>query len=114
MIDTFINRDDIRHYVHYTMPWVKTSGSDIAAIAEEIINVWPSLIGLHPDLADLQDHGGAMQWIDAHIDADVYWPIVARRWDSHSRSMSCYRTTGPRRVRLPTQLTRSRRPAPDS
>ena len=93
MIDTFINRDDIRHYVHDTMPWVKTSERDIAAIAEDIIDVWPSLIGQHPDLMDAQCHGNAMQWLDAHIDADVYWPIVVRHRESHRKTMNYCRTT---------------------
>jgi hypothetical protein len=97
VIDTFINRDDIRHYVHDTMPWVKTSEWDIAAIAEDIIDVWPSLIGHHPDLAYAQGHANAMQWLDAHIDADVYWPIVTRHRESHSRTMNYYRITDHRR-----------------
>lgn len=93
MIDTYINRDDICHYVHHTMPWVKTSERDIVAIAEDIIEVWPSLIGHHPDLVDAQGHGNAIQWLDAHIDADLYWPIVVRRCDSHRKTMNYCRTS---------------------
>ena len=93
MSDTYINRDDIRRYVHDTMPWVKTSERVIAAIAEDIIDVWPSLIGDHPDLVDAEGHDHGMQWLDAHIDADMYWAIVARHRESDSKTRNYYRTT---------------------